>query len=412
MKKITWIIGLLTGLIASSFAHLPLPSGWWRASILRPDGNTIDFNVAMQYKKGKPVWFIRNATEKIEVTAIEQKQDSMLVQMPLFESEFRLQLANNNTLSGVWIKGTSADIQILPVVFTYDQPKRYPLAKQTKRTITGRWAATFIENSKKPMQAVIEFKQNGTALTGTVLTPTGDYRYLEGAVNNDTLQLSTFDGSHAYYFRGTIHDDSVITDGFFFSGATYVEKWTAQKNEKASIPDSVAESVAVFLKPGESRLNFRFPDLDSNLVSINDERFRNKVVIIQIMGSWCPNCMDETAFLSDYYKTNKKKGIEMIALAYEYSTDFKRSQKSLRKFQQRFNITYPMLITGVRVGDTLRTEKTLPQITRIRMFPTTLFIGRDGELKSTHTGFYGPGTGAHYEAYKKEFYSVVDELLK
>jgi thiol-disulfide isomerase/thioredoxin len=412
MKKFTWIIGLMTGLVTTSFANLPLPTGWWRASITRPDGNTIDFNVAIQYKKGKPVWFIRNATEKMEVTAIEQKQDSILVQMPLFESEFRLQVKNNNTLSGVWIKGTAAAAQVLPVVFRYNQPQRYPLAKHTKRLVTGRWDATFIENGKKPMPAVVEFKQQGNSLTGTVLTPTGDYRYLEGAVNNDTLQLSTFDGSHAYYFRGTIHQDSVITDGLFFSGATFVENWTAQKNENARIPDSVAESVAVFLKPGESKLHFRFPDLDSNLVSINDERFKNKVVIIQIMGSWCPNCMDETAFLSEYYKANKNKGIEMIALAYEYSTDFKRSQKSLRKFQQHFNITYPMLITGVRVGDTLRTEKTLPEITRIKMFPTTLFIGRDGELKSTHTGFYGPGTGAHYEAYKKEFYSVIDELLK
>ena len=412
MKKITWIIGLMTGFVAVSLAHPPLPTGWWRASLLRADGNTIDFNVAIQYKKGKPVWFIRNATEKIEVTAIEQKQDSILVQMPLFESEFRLQFVNNNSLRGVWIKGTSSTTQVLPVVFTYNQPQRYPQAKHTKRMITGRWAATFIENGQKPTQNVVEFKQNGNALTGTVLTPKGDYRYLEGAVSNDTLHLSTFDGSHAYYFRGTIHNDSVITDGFFFSGATYVENWAAQKNEQANIPDSVAASIAVFLKPGESRLNFRFPDLDSNLVSINDERFRNKVVIIQIMGSWCPNCMDETAFLSDYYKANKNKGIEMIALAYEYSTDFKRSQKSLRKFQQHFNITYPMLITGARVGDTLRTEKTLPEITRIKMFPTTLFIGRDGKLKSTHTGFYGPGTGAHYEAYKKEFYSVMDELLK
>ncbi len=117
------------------------------------------------------------------------------------------------------------------------------------------------------------------------------------------------------------------------------------------------------------------------MVSISDDRFRNKVVIIQIMGSWCPNCMDETAFLSEYYKANKERGIEMVALAYEYSTDFSRSQKSLRKFQQRFNITYPMLITGVRTIDSLRTEKTLPEITRIKMFPTTLFIGRDGKVK-------------------------------
>jgi thiol-disulfide isomerase/thioredoxin len=408
MKKITWLFCLLTGLAPFASANSPVPTGWWRASLQRNDGNTIDFNVAIQYKKGKAVWFIRNASEKIEVTAIEQKQDSILVQMPLFESEFRLQVVNNNTLRGVWIKGTSTATQVMPVVFSYNQPQRYPQAKNTKRTVSGRWSAVFVDKAK-PMQAVIEFKQSGTALTGTVLTPTGDYRYLEGAVHNDTLHLSTFDGSHAYYFRGTIHNDSVITNGLFFSGATNMESWTAQRNEQASLPDTLA---AVYLKPGEERLHFRFPDLDSNLVSITDERFKNKVVIIQIMGSWCPNCMDETAFLSDYYKNNKQRGIEMIALAYEYSTDFSRSQKSLRKFQQHFNITYPMLITGVRVGDTLRTEKTLPEITRIKMFPTTLFIGRDGKLKKTHTGFMGPGTGIHYEAFKKEFYNTVDELLK
>jgi thiol-disulfide isomerase/thioredoxin len=407
MKKIPWLLCLITVFAATAYANQPLPTGWWRASLLRKDGNAIDFNVFMQYKKGKPVWYIRNASEKIEVTAIVQKQDSILVQMPLFESEFRLQFTNN-TLHGVWIKNTSTATQIMPVAFTPNQPQRYPQAKQTKRKVNGRWGATFVDN-KKPMQAVIEFKQTGNALTGTVLTPTGDYRYLEGAVHNDTLKLSTFDGSHAYYFRGTINNDSVITDGFFYSGATSVENWTAQKNEKASVPDTLA---AVYLKRGEDSLHFRFPDIDSNLVSISDDRFRDKVIIIQIMGSWCPNCMDETAFLSEYYRANKQRGIEMIALAYEYSTDFQRSQKSLRKFQQHFNITYPMLITGVRVGDTLRTEKTLPEITRIKMFPTTLFVGRDGKLKKTHTGFNGPATGAHYEAFKKEFYNTVDDLLK
>ncbi len=91
MKKIPWLLCLLTAFAATAFPNPALPTGWWRASLLRKDGNTIDFNVSMQYKKGKPVWYIRNASEKIEVTAIEQKQDSILVQMPLFESEFRLQ---------------------------------------------------------------------------------------------------------------------------------------------------------------------------------------------------------------------------------------------------------------------------------------------------------------------------------
>jgi thiol-disulfide isomerase/thioredoxin len=408
MKKIPWMIGFITVLTLHAAANAPLPAGWWRATLQRADGNTIDFNVAMQYKNGKPLWLIRNATEKIQVTGIEQKQDSIFVKMPLFESEFRLQQVNNNTLRGVWIKSTANATQVMPVIFVYNQSRRYPQAKQTKRKITGRWGATFIDG-KKTYPAVVEFKQNGMALTGTVLTPSGDYRYLEGAVSNDTLHLSTFDGSHAYYFRATIKNDSVITDGEYFSGATSIETFKAWKDEKAAIPDTLA---AVYLKHGEDRLHFRFPDLDSNFVSMNDARFRDKVVIVQLMGSWCPNCMDETAFLSDFYNKNKQRGIEAVALAFEYSTDFHRSQKSLRKFQQRFSINYPMLITGIRTTDSLRTEKAIPEITKIKMLPTTLFVGRDGTVKKIHTGFYGPGTGEHYEAFKKEFYAIVDELLK
>jgi thiol-disulfide isomerase/thioredoxin len=408
MKKIPWMIGFITALALNAVANTPLPTGWWRATLQRADGHTIDFNVAMQTKNGKPVWFIRNVTEKIAITAIEQKQDSILVQMPLFESEFRLQLVNNHMLRGVWIKGTSSVTQVMPVTFIYNQSQRYPQAQPTKRKITGRWGAHFIDG-KKTYPAVVEFKQKGHALSGTVLTPTGDYRYLEGAVSNDTINLSTFDGSHAYYFRATIKNDSVITDGEYFSGATSVEQWTAWKDEKAIVPDTLS---AVYMKRGEDRLHFRFPDLDSNFVSISDPRFQNKVVIVQLMGSWCPNCMDETAFLSNYYNANKQRGVEMVALAYENSTDFHRSQKSLRKFQQRFNISYPMLITGVRAADSLRTEKTLPEITRIKMLPTALFFGRDGSIKRIHTGFYGPGTGEHYEAFKKEFYAIMDDLLK
>jgi peroxiredoxin len=391
-------------LLASLTASAQSP-GWWRASLQRQDGFTIDFNIDVQYKNGKPTWFLRNASERMPITAIQQKEDSLLVQMPVFESEFRLKKENDNTLRGVWIKGTASATQVMPVVFVHNQSQRFPMAKgKPSADITGRWAARFGKD-----EAIAEFKQKGNQLAGTVLTPTGDYRYLEGVVHKDTLQLSTFDGSHAYYFRGLIQQDSVIANGLFISGPRYREEWTAIKNENATLPDTVA---AAYMKPGEERLDFRFPDLDSNLVSIHDQRFKNKVVVIQLMGSWCPNCMDETAFLSNYYNTNKQRGVEMIALAYEYSTDFQRSKKSLSKFQQHFKMQYPILVTGVRVGDSLRTEKTLPQMTRIKMFPTTIIIGRDGKVKKIHTGFMGPGTGAHYEAYKKDFYTTIDELIK
>jgi hypothetical protein len=122
--------------------------------------------------------------------------------------------------------------------------------------------------------------------------------------------------------------------------------------------------------------------------------------------------MDETAFLSDYHNKNKQRGIEIVALAYEYSSDFKRSQQSLRKFQQRFNVQYSVLITGVTVSDTLRTEKTLPQVTRIKVFPSSIIIDKKGKVRKLDTGFFGPGTGQHYDTYKREFFGTIDKLLE
>jgi len=121
--------------------------------------------------------------------------------------------------------------------------------------------------------------------------------------------------------------------------------------------------------------------------------------------------MDETAFLSDYYNKNKHRGIEIVSLAYEYSTDRERSVKTLRKFQQRFNVQYPMLITGVAINDSMRTEKTLPELTPIKFFPSSAILDKQGKVRKLDTGFNGPATGDHYVQYKKEFEETVNKLL-
>ena len=131
------------------------------------------------------------------------------------------------------------------------------------------------------------------------------------------------------------------------------------------------------MREGFSKLNFTFKDLSGKPVSINDARYKNKVVIIQLMGSWCANCLDETKFLSDYYQHNHARGVEVIALAYELTTERERSKKSIEKFQKLFNVQYPMLITGVAASDEQKTEKTLPQLTLIKSFPTTIFIDKN-----------------------------------
>ena len=384
-----------------------LRTGWYRASIVREDGAEIIFNAEVQLKNGKPVMFIRNAAERLLVDDIKVKGDSIKIEMPFFESFFRLQLQQNGSLKGTWTKAGSAKMLEFPVEFVYGNKERFTVDKSTTQNSSGRWQVAFTRANGTDRPAIAEFQQKGSALTGTFLTPSGDYRFLEGIVNGDRLLLSCFDGSHAYSFSATVSGNE-ITNGVFYSSAAPAEKWRATKNGKAALPDTTDVTK---LKPGESKLNFAFKDVNGKTVSINDARFKNKVVVIQIMGSWCPNCMDESKFLSSFYKEYKNKGVEIIALAYEYSTDFNRSKASVQKFINRFGIQYPVLITPTTTSDELRTEKTLPQLTPIRSFPTTIFLSKSGNVAKIHQGFYGPGTGEFYTEFKADFYRTIRSLL-
>ena len=405
MKSIIPFFLLLIG--SGIIAQQKSTGNWWRAQLHRADGRNIVFNFEWTTEKGKPVWYIRNASERIRVADIQTKGDSMIVQMPLFESQFRIKKENKGAgLSGQWIKGGAVRTQV--IAFTAEKgSERFPDGADASRNINGRWAARFTDkNSSDP--AVAEFTQHGNLLTGTFLNPTGDYRYLEGLVSHDSLQLSCFDGGHAFLFTAKIDDNNTISGGWYYSGSVFKQEWKAEKNDTASLPE---DDVAMYLRPGEDKLHFTFNDLEGKPVSINDERFKNKVVVVQLMGSWCPNCMDETAFLSDYYNKNKQRGIEIVSLAYEYSTDRERSVKTLKKFQQRFNVQYPMLITGVAINDSLRTEKTLPELTPIKFFPSSAILDKQGKVRKLDTGFNGPATGDHYLQYKKEFEETVNKLL-
>ena len=379
----------------------------WLATLHRPDGKNIVFNFTLEEKDNKTVLYVINAAERIKVDNIRFTSDSVFVTMPVFESVIKAAVKKDGW-QGTWTKGGTVTEHVMLFTAERSQTRFTANSGDAVFNISGRWGVSFDGDKSTAYPSVAEFKQTGNKLMGTILTPTGDYRYLEGIVTGNQIKLSTFDGGHAFLFTARIVNIKTITEGYFYSGITFKESWYATKNKKAKVN---ADVVTMAMKPGEEKLNFTFPDLDGKPVSINEERFKNKVVIVQIMGSWCPNCMDETAFLSDYYNANKQRGVEVISLAYEYSTNFERSVKSVKKFQQRFNVQYPMLITGVSVSDSLRTEKTLPQVTPIKFFPSSIIIDKKGIVRKFDTGFVGPGTGKYFETYTAAFYALMNKLL-
>ena len=236
------------------------------------------------------------------------------------------------------------------------------------------------------------------------MTETGDYRFLEGNVYNDSIYLSCFDGSHLFLFKALLKQDSLI--GTFWSGTHWEEPWVAVRNESFELtnPDSLT-----FLKEGYSELAFTFPNIDHDNVSLKDEKYNGKVVIVNIMGPWCPNCKDETAYLTQLYNKNHEKGLEIIALSFDKSDDFETSKQNIIKLKTFFNADYDFLIAGK--ADKIATAKSLPMLDHIMSYPTTVFIDKKGKIRKINTGFYGPATGAYYTRYVEQTNEFVTKLL-
>jgi thiol-disulfide isomerase/thioredoxin len=220
----------------------------------------------------------------------------------------------------------------------------------------------------------------------------------------DSLKLTCFDGNHIYLFTAKISGDS-LTGGTFCYSLRDTEKWSGIKNDKATLPDA---NTLTFLKPGFTTVDFSFPEVTGKMISIKDEQYKNKVSIVQILGSWCPNCMDETRFLADFKKKNPS--VEIIGLAFEKSLEPSFVNPKIQRLKTRFGVSYPILLAGK--NDKADASDKLPMLNKIISFPTTIIIDKKGTVRQIHTGFSGPGTGQYYNKFVEEFTRFVEKLEK
>jgi thiol-disulfide isomerase/thioredoxin len=392
-------------LLTSFVEHKPhqvLSAGIWRATI-KMQGQELPFNFEVDKKDGKQVIYIINGEERLLLDEIRFFKDSVQIPLHVFDAYIIAKVGEKH-LQGEFVKNTPKNDYHL--AFSAEHGVKYRFADQSTPPTTnfsGKWETYFLKDNGDSTKAVGVFEQKGNLLFGTFLTPSGDYRYLEGIVEGNTFKLSTFDGEHLYIFKAVSQDG--VLKGEFFSGKSSLRKWVATLNPKASLPDP---NTMTFLKEGYDKFDFSFPDIYGNKVSPSDEKFKNKVVVIQILGSWCPNCMDETAFIANYYKKNKKKDIAIIGLAFERSPIFDESKKRVEKLIKRFDIQYDMLVAGTQEN----ASAALPMLNKVAAFPTTIFIDKKGNVRKIHTGFAGPGTGAYYEELTEDFKNYIDKLLR
>lgn len=382
------------------------------------EGIELPFNFVVKYKGKKPTIIISNSDERIVVDEVSIKGDSVNFKMPVFDTEFRTVLVGDD-LEGVWINNYKTNNNKIKFKASYGDSRRFIFSVASKHILQpadldevpnfeGRWETTFSPGTKDSSKAIGLFRriEQTEFASGTFLTETGDYRYLEGEVNRNNLYLSCFDGVHAYLFIATYNNGAVLT-GTFYSGATWKELWTARHNNAFKLSD--AEEIT-FIKNKDEKINFTFPDLTGKQVSLSDKKYDNRPVIVQVMGSWCPNCMDESVYFSTLYKKYKDQGLEIIALAFEKTSDYNKAKNQVSRLKSRLNIEYDLLITGQTGKE--KASETLSALNKITAFPTTLFLNRQHQVVKVHTGFSGPATGTEFEVYKQRTESLIRSLLK
>lgn len=386
-----------------------LKEGVYRGVLLLDEKNNIElpFNFEIKFQNKKPIIIIHNADERITIEEVSNKGDSLNFKMPVFDTEFKTKIVKNG-LEGVWLNHYRKEKNTISFKATYKEPRRFVVENEkTNPLFEGNWEVTFSPGKTETSKAlgVFHHVEQTNLVHGTFLTETGDYRFLEGVQKAKDLYLSTFDGSHAFLFIAQL-DSNHILNGTFYSGSHWKEDWTANKNNQFKLRN--AEEITL-VKNKEQKINFSFFNLDDRLVSIADKKFENKPVLIQLMGSWCPNCMDESAYLAPIYEQYKDQGFEIIALAFEKTNDTILSKKQLLRLKKRFNIAYEILNTGV-IGKNKASE-IFPMLGAISAFPTLVFLNKQHQIVKVHTGFSGPATGKPYEEFKMETEKFIHLLI-
>lgn len=411
------VISFLLVLLTSCHHHSHLQEGIWRGELTLIEKQApFLFELKMNGDDSATITLM-NGSEKVELPGTRIEGDSIHIPILAYDTYIKA-FIGHHVMEGRFYKNYIENDSGVPFKAVYSNSNRFEsVEKPTSMRIDGKWNVLFINEEGDTTRNVGIFQtenhtkagssqgKSAVRVTGSVLTSYGDLRFLEGSYTENGVQLSTFAGLSPYLLEFNFEGNDSFTGTFYTTrGKT---RLVGTRNDQAGLADPYSLTK---LRPGQDQLSFSLPNLNGERVTINDERYRGKVVIVSILGSWCPNCLDEMEFLSPWYAANRNRGVEVIGLAFERKDDFNYAQGTLLRLRDRYNTKYEILFGG-KVGEEA-TGKALPELEKVNGYPTTIFIDKQGKIRKIHTGFNGPATGLFHEEFKRDFNQLIDELLE
>ena len=400
-----------TLLVASpSFAQTPQIAGLWDATIVS-NGTDVPFRFEVAVNGAAAQGFFFEGDRKIGSSSGTFAGGVLTLEYDHLNTVLEARLNGDELVGTYRNKRPNArpqDVRMRRFVpVTLDGSDAPPLA--------GTWEMRRLaEEATAPRDSrtwQLFLRQSGAEFSGSILRVDGDVGTLVGHWRNGKLVLSHFAGERPNLFEATVNGDGTLA-ATLNGNAHYMVMRTEQARAKG-IPEPPDPSRYTSVKDPTSAFQFAFPDLNGTLVSSTDPQFRGKVVIVSIGGSWCPNCHDEAPFLAELYKDYRSRGLEIVGLMFENDPDPKVSRPRVQSFIKRYAVQYPMLIAGTtQATPTSKTiAEALPQLVNFGAYPTSIFLGRDGRVRSVHAGFASPATGAEHVRLKQELRALVERLL-
>lgn len=361
----------------------------------------------INFNKISPSFYILNDSERVGFNQFHVSGDTFIYHSDHFDSKFRLINIGDGAWSGEWVNRKNETDQIIPITLKKNIAFRFKPSTVPSHDISGDHALVFVHSDGTiGSPKVLRLSQHYHYLKGSILTETGDYRYLEGVVRNDSFLLSTMDGTHAYLIEGRISKDSI--NGLFYSGPTNPAKWLIDpsKSPEITAPEKLTN------KTGNERFYFSFPDTNNEVISLSDPAFLNKPVVVSIMGTWCSNCADEALFLKEAHHLYHNDGLRIVAVDFELIADSNRAFANIKRHVNSLNLDYPVLLGGLK-STKATTHDVFPTLSAVVSYPTMIVLDKHHDIAKIHTGFNGPATGPEvYDSFRKEYLSLFDSLLK
>ena len=385
-----------------------LLEGDWLVNLSLHDSVILPVNVLITNGEKASVDFV-NGEEILTASLSYMSSDSVLITMPYFDSEFLGRVsADGASMTGMWFNKSKGPDYSIAFNASHGAAPRFCAPDSVDLELGKRYEVHFSPDSVDdhyPALGIFTAHPETNSILGTFATETGDYRFLQGNVCGDKLNLSCFDGSHAFLFQATIKGDSLV-GGRFFSGNHWQEPWIATVNAEFTLRNPYSLTHVVDSAAIDST---RFIMEDGSRKHLADLRAPDQVVILQIMGSWCPNCLDESEFFKELYISFSDKGLQILPLCFESSDDTETAYRAIHKLHSDLDLPYPMYYGGSRKKSSA--SAALPALDHIMSYPTSIFIDKKGKVRSVHTGFYGPSTGIYYERYTSATTAMVQDLL-